>query len=200
MQANDVRQKLNAINISLVNNVEERCQCGFSLSNIVSPKLRCFEESEDAVTYRAEVTGTPLAPSSQIASFVEEWLAGSALISFDFVIIPVDGSCQVVVSSIADPECNTPTTATTGLTTEATSSSPVEQSGTLAAIVGGVLGGVIITLVVVLSIVVVIIVLVRGFRVTKANRYVIGDIACIKTMHNKDTLLVDYCAKQSLVF
>ena len=160
MQTNDVRQKLNAINISLVNNVEERCQCGFSLSNIMSPKLRCFEESEDAVTYRAEITGTPLAPPSQIASFVEEWLAGSALISFDFVVIPVDGSCQVIVSSITDPECNTPT----------------EQSGTLTAIVGGTIG-VIIVLIVILIIVVVIILVVRAKRtgvfILKNTRYAV---------------------------
>ena len=156
----------------------------------MSPNFRCFEESEDAVTYRAEVTGTPLAPPSQIISFIEEWLSQGALILFDIVLVPVDDSCQVVVSSIADPECNTPTTATTGIMTEATrpmteatglvtettASSPVEQSGTLTAIVGGA-AGVVIVLVVALIIVIVIILVVRAKRtgvfIVKNTRYAV---------------------------
>ena len=124
----------------------------------MSPKLRCFEESEDAVTYRAEISGTPLATPNQLASFIEEWLAESAFISFDFVVIPVDGSCQIVVSSIVDPECNILT----------------EQSGSLGAIVGGAIG-VIIALVVAVIIVIIIILFVRAKRtgvfVVKNTRY-----------------------------
>ena len=140
MQAEDGRIKLNAINMSLVSNVEERCQCGFSLSNIMSPNFRCFKQSEDAVTYRAEISGTPLALPNQIVSFVEEWLSEGALILFDIVLVHVDGSCQVVVSSIVDPECNTPT----------------EQSGSLAAIVGGAIGGVIVLVVTVIIVIIII--------------------------------------------
>ena len=155
--------KLNAINMSLVSNVEERCQCGFSLSNIMSPNFRCFEQSEDAVTYRAEISGTPLALPNQIVSFLEEWLSEGALILFDIVLVPVDGSCQVVVSSIVDPECNTPIPVTTGLMTEATSASPMEQSGSLGGIVGVAIG-VIIVLFVAVVIVIIIILLVRAKR------------------------------------
>ena len=167
MQTEDGRIKLNAINMSLVSNVEERCQCGFSLSNIMSPNFRCFEQSEDAVTYRAEISGTPLALPNQIVSFVEEWLSEGALILFDIVLVPVDGSCQVVVSSIVDPECNTPIPATT-------SASPMEQLGSLGAIVGGAIG-VIIVLVVAVIIVIIIVILVRAKRtgvfVVKNTRY-----------------------------
>ena len=164
MQTEDGRIKLNAINMSLVSNVEERCQCGFSLSNIMSPNFRCFEQSEDAVTYRAEISGTPFALPNQIVSFVEEWLSEGALILFDIVLVPVDGSCQVVVSSIVNPECNRPTLipATTGLMTEE-----------LAAIVGGSIGGIIV-LVVAVIIVVIIICLVctkrTGVSAVKNNR------------------------------
>ena len=56
-QANNGHQKLSTIDTSLMNNVEERCRCGFSLTNIMSPNFQCFGESEDAVTYRAEITG-----------------------------------------------------------------------------------------------------------------------------------------------
>ena len=61
----------------------------------------------------------------------------------------------MVVTSLADPECNTPTSATTVLMTEATSSLPTEQSVSLAAIVGGAIGVVIIIVVVAVIIIVV---------------------------------------------
>ena len=146
-QANNGHQKLSTIDTSLVNNVEERCQCGFSLTNVMSPNFRCFGESEDAATYRAEINGTLLASSDHIVLFIEEWLSQGALILFDIILVPLDGSCQVVVTSLADPECNTPTSMTTVPMTEATSSLPTDQPVSLAAIVGGAIGGVIIVLV-----------------------------------------------------
>ena len=161
IQANNGHQKLSTISTSLVNSVEERCRCGFSLTNVMSPTFRCFGESEDAVTYRAEIIGTLLAPPDHVVLFIEEWLSQGALILFDIILVPLDESCQVVVTSLADPECNTPTSVTTVLMTEATSSLPTEQSVTLAVIVGGAIGGIIIVVVVALMIII-IVVLIRA--------------------------------------
>ena len=72
-------------------------------------------------------------------------MSDGALILFDIVLIPVDGSCQVVVSSIVDPECHTPIPVTTGLMTEE-----------LAAIVGGAIGGVIVLVVAVIIVIIII--------------------------------------------
>ena len=98
------------------------------------------------------------------------------MILFDIILVPLDESCQVVVASLADPECNTPTSATTVLMTEATSSLPTEQSVTLAVIVGGAIGGVIIVVVVAL-IIIIIVVSIRAKRTqvfsVNNNRYII---------------------------
>ena len=140
------------------------------------PNFRCFGESEDAVTYRAEISGTLLAPPDHVVLFIEEWLSQGALILFDIILVPLDESCQVVVTSLADQECNTPTSATTVLMTEATSSLPTEQSVTLAVIVGGAIGGVIIVVVVAL-IIIIIVVSIRAKRTqvfsVNNNRYII---------------------------
>ncbi len=75
----------------------------------MNPKFRCFAESEDAVTYRAEVSGTQTASAVEIANYIEDWLADGAIVAFEFLLIPVDSTCQVILTSIADPECNNPT-------------------------------------------------------------------------------------------
>ncbi len=77
--------------------------------NILNPKFRCFPESEDAVTYRAEVSGTQAASAVEIANYIEDWLADGAIVAFEFLLIPVDSTCQVILTSIADPECINPT-------------------------------------------------------------------------------------------
>lgn len=114
-QEDNREQKLSTIGTSLVDNVEERCKCGFSTTNIISPSFCCFE---DAATYRAQIDGTPLASPDLIASYVEEWLSQSVLISFGIFQISLDKPCQVVVTSLA--ECNTPTSVPTEFTTSST--------------------------------------------------------------------------------
>lgn len=89
-------------------NVEERCQCGFSSLNILEPNFHCFAQSEEAVTYRAKVSGTATSSADEIVGYIRQWLAEGALIAFELISIPIDSSCQVAISSILDPECNAP--------------------------------------------------------------------------------------------
>ena len=127
-QVDDGRQKLDTLTAALSMNVEERCQCGFTVMNILKPKFRCFAESEDAVTYRAEILGTGVASAADITSHIQDWITQGALITFDFVLIAVDISCEVIVTSVLDPECST---------------SPADTQAPLA-LLGEVLGGVLL--------------------------------------------------------
>ena len=129
-------------------NVEERCQCGFTVRNILEPTFLCFAESEDAVTYRAEILGTGVVSVADITSHIQDWITQGALITFDFVLIVVDSSCKVIVTSVSDPECNNPITELSDPTLAPKSTSPPPPADTQAplALLGGVLGGVLMLL------------------------------------------------------
>ena len=43
---------------AIVTNVEERCQCGFTRSNITTEGFLCFPASVNTVTYRGEIHET----------------------------------------------------------------------------------------------------------------------------------------------
>ncbi len=105
-QVENGREKLNTLSEAISTSVQERCQCEFSVANIMNPKFRCFAESESAVIYRAQTSRTVTASAEEIATYVSDWLSEGPLITFDFILIAVDTSCQVVVSSFADPECS----------------------------------------------------------------------------------------------
>ncbi len=117
-------------------NIEERCQCGFSVSNILNPSFRCFPESENAVTYRTEVSSTVSTSPSQIVNHIEDWLTDGGLVTFDFITISIDSSCEVLLQSFTDPECNK------------AREFPV-------AIVGGAIGAVVVFVVITVNVVVV---------------------------------------------
>ena len=79
-------------------NVEERCQCGFTMINILEPKFLCFAESEDAVTYRAKIIGTGVDSPTDIAILIQNWIAPGPRVDFGIVLIAVDGSCPTEMS------------------------------------------------------------------------------------------------------
>ena len=174
MQVDNTGQKVDTLSTALSVNVEERCQCGFSPKNILDPGFHCFTESEDAVTYRAEIIGTGETSPADIATHIQNWITQGALITFDFVRIKVDSSCQVIVLSILDPECNNPTTApppsssaplTSDSTTEPTSSAPTNDNGQASvAVLGGVLGSALLVIIVVLVVAVTVLVYCWLFR------------------------------------
>ena len=131
---------MDTLTAALSMNVEERCQCGFTVRNILTPTFRCFVESEDAVTYRAEILGTGVASPADITSHIQDWITQGALITFDFILIAVDSSCQVIVTSVQDPECFIP--------------SETSQPSVLGGVLGGMLGVILLALIVIVTLIV----------------------------------------------
>ncbi len=81
------------------------------------------------MTYRAEVSSTLSTSSSQIVSYIEEWLTDGGLVTFNFSNVTVNSFCQISLSSFSDLECDV--------------TQSVEFSDT---VVGGIVGVVIIVL------------------------------------------------------
>ncbi len=121
--------------------VESHCGCGFSSTVITAPLFRCFPGSDRAVTFRVTLT------DSRLLTPIQDWIQTNGFIPIQNVLIEVDKSCQVQISSLAETECsnhNQPTAA---------------GSSDLAAVVGGVVGGVVIVLIIVVGITIVVIVI-----------------------------------------
>ena len=160
---------------AIVINVKERCQCGFTRSNITSDGFRCFPGSSDAVTYRGEIHETGTTNVFDLITHIEEWTAEGVSILVQRVFIEVDSSCRVVIESFNENECLPRSTITT-------SESPRIASN---AIIGGAVSAVVIVLILIICIVAittVILVLKSRKALYKLendkNRYVICISAC----------------------
>ena len=121
--------------------LKNRCQCGFTRSNITSDGFRCFPGSTDAVTYRGEIHETDTANVFDIIKHIEDWTTGDVLIRVQRVFIKVDSSCRVAIDFITERQC-LPT-------------GPDGNNGPVAIIAGAVVVVVLVGLVVVMVILVV---------------------------------------------
>ena len=116
---------------ALVLELESFCQCGFTSMNIKEPSFQCFSGSSEAATYRAEING-------RFIDTIAQWISEDGIIRVQMVLIRVDSSCQVAITSLGDPEC-------------------IVSPGGNPAVVGGVVGAIIAVLIIAIAVVVIVI-------------------------------------------
>ena len=122
--------------------VERSCQCGFARRQFLPGTFQCFQESANgAVTYRTILEQTQGAAVNVVES-ISSWVRSQPSISVRAVLLQVDSSCSLSISSFVDPEC------TTGVETTTAASdvlelvtSPSVQSNEQAVSIGGTVGG-----------------------------------------------------------
>ena len=73
--------------------------------NITNSVFRCFPSSPQAVTFRALLHGGAKVSSSELALHIKQWIIHDVTIPVQNVLINIDSSCQVVISSFDDREC-----------------------------------------------------------------------------------------------
>lgn len=89
----------------MLQKTQELCQCGFISDRLTDEVFQCFPASPEAVTYRATLHGTTNTTSAQLIPYIEQWTAEGAAITIQQVLLRVDGSCAVAVSSLLNDEC-----------------------------------------------------------------------------------------------
>lgn len=134
-------EKADDIATTIVETLNQRCNCEFTLDLIGSEGFQCFPESKDAVTFRAEISEAPTTSVSVLVSHLTDWVSTGTAISIGALFITVDRTCSIVIASFISEECQPDMT-----TALATSSSSKVTKVTINT------AGVITTLVVVISI------------------------------------------------
>ena len=90
---------------AIINNIVPRCGCVLNEDHFTNRGFQCFPSSPQAVTYRAELHGTLQASVPELIVYLEEWISSEVTISLQFLILSIDESCTVEVSSTSEEEC-----------------------------------------------------------------------------------------------
>ena len=144
-----MNEKKEAVIASVTKAVNELCLCGFSPKTFYSTAgFQCYDQSPTAVTFRGEIGPSLTANSSQLISYIEQWVATDPTIVVLSSRLSVDSSCNVEIDNFNDPECGDVTSTSTVVTLTVTN--------VTGAIVGGVVGGTFVILAAALVLIVVV--------------------------------------------
>ena len=124
---------MNDISTAIVSNINQHCQCGLSRENITNGVFRCFPASPQAVTFRAVLHGGTKASSSELSSYIEQWIRNDVTIPIQSVLINVDSSCTVAISSFDGGECQI--------------DSEKHTNNSSSAVIGGIVAGLLLLLI-----------------------------------------------------
>jgi hypothetical protein len=137
IQANEKKEEVVA---GVTRGVNDICQCDFSRESFrdidITAGFQCFDDSPTAVTFRAEISDSLKADSSQLIAYIEQWVSSEPTIVVQSSRLSIDSSCTVEITSFSEPECNDVTA----------SSSEDSNSTTVGPIVGSILGGFLVML------------------------------------------------------
>ena len=153
MQEIDPTKKKEDLLNSVTSAVDNLCQCEFSGKTFhdvdTTAAFQCFDNSPTAVTFRGEIGSTMGVNSSQVISYMEQWVATNPTIVIQSSRLSVDSGCNVKIDSFNDPEC--------GTMISTMNDDRSDSTGTIIGVVGGVLA----TLIIAVSLTVVVVLLVR---------------------------------------
>ena len=86
---------------------EERCHCGFTAGHIDSAVsgFRCSSSQHNQVVFRSKLHGTEDTNASTLMTYIRQWTSSDTSITVLNLILDIDSTCPVRISSLSDPEC-----------------------------------------------------------------------------------------------
>ena len=130
------------IRSAVVDTVIDNCDCGFLDSFIAQEMLLCDTQNPTQAVYRAQVFNFGSIFSTQIVSWIEDWVLNGASETSGPILVTFDSTCPVPLNSFNDEICQQEVTVSA-----ATSS--------LGVIVGSVLAGGCIVIICIVAVVMV---------------------------------------------
>ena len=126
------------IRSAVVDTVQDYCECRFLDSFITNESLFCDTQNPTQVVYRAKLFNFGSISSTQIVSWIEDWVLNGASVTIGLVLVTFDPTCPVPLNSINDGICELPATMSTStptiVTTQSTSSVGVIAGSALAVV------------------------------------------------------------------
>ncbi len=92
----------------------EQCQCNIDMNTaITNGGFQCFANSQEFVTYRAQVQGTSEVPALDLVQILQQWVSSGPSVNIKAQILDVKSSCPVLIASLSEAECDCSTSITT---------------------------------------------------------------------------------------
>ena len=138
MQEVEVDKKRDSLIATVLSEIDNLCNCGFSACAIDADNSR-FQCSRDpnSILFRAELSSALRTTASDLILCIEQWISEGVSIPVLGLFFEVDPQCTVEIQSTNDPECKASTS----------SDGETASDSSTGAIVAGVVTGVVFIIV-----------------------------------------------------
>ena len=111
MQRDRAEEKRDRIIAAVVDGTEQLCNCGYAAGYIDSTVsgFQCSSNQASQVVFRSKLYGTADTTASTIITHIDQWMSGEVSVVVLGLILELDPSCPVRISSFGDPECQVAT-------------------------------------------------------------------------------------------
>ena len=91
----------------MVDKTEQLCRCGFTAGHIdhAASGFQCSENQRNQVVFRSKLYGTVTTNTSTLINHIQQWVSSGISIAVLGLILEVDPTCPVHISSPSVPEC-----------------------------------------------------------------------------------------------
>ena len=140
------------IRSAVVDTIQDYCECGFLDSFITNESLFCYIQNPTQAVYRAQVFNFGSFSSTEIVSWIENWVLNGASVRIGPILVTFDPTCPVTLNSINNGICELPTDMSTSTPTivATQSTSSVEMiAGSAVAVVFIMLTSIIVLIIIV---------------------------------------------------
>ena len=93
------------IRSAVVDTVIDNCECGFLDSFIAQEMLLCDTQNPTQAVYRAQVFNFGSISSTEIVSWIEDWVLNEASVTSGPILVTFDPTCPAQLNSINEEIC-----------------------------------------------------------------------------------------------
>jgi len=162
LQEDRADEKRDRLITAVVDATEQLCHCVFTEGDIDSTVsgFKCSSFQNSLVLFRSKLYGTASRTASEVITHINQWISGDVSIIVLGLILEIDPTCPVLISSFSDPECQLATSppSGTGATTSTEVPSGTNTTTSTEAIAAGVVVGIVIIAIVVVVFVIAVII------------------------------------------
>lgn len=99
--------RLQQISLEISKELRRRCNCEIDPAAVITNSgFKCYQNSPNAVNYRAQLNGMLGATSSQLIDYIVKFVRSGPFLLVNGLLIKVDKNCNVPIMSRNQPECN----------------------------------------------------------------------------------------------
>ena len=97
--------KISDITAAVESALKELSVCGIESEVVDKPTFKCYPDSPSYVTIRGHLIGTTTEDSASLLLSMREWVSTRPQIPVNSVLLRIDSTCSVSISSLTEEEC-----------------------------------------------------------------------------------------------